>query len=261
MFDYHLHTRISFDSDTPAKDILKAAEAKGLSEICLTDHYDFNDVKEKKHNIFDIEYYRQELDGISSKTVKLHRGVEFGLTPWNKSELSILTSYYPFDFVIGSVHYVGGYDPYEKEYWSGISVEDGFTKYLKGVLASVRVHDGYDVLGHINYACKSPNIPTRKYSTYLDHADLCDEIMRELIKRGKGMEINTSGLDRVGDFLPSRAHIKRFRELGGEIITVGSDAHDPSRVGQYTSEACEIAKDIFGYVCTFEGRKVKFNKI
>jgi histidinol-phosphatase (PHP family) len=85
--------------------------------------------------------------------------------------------------------------------------------------------------------------------------------MRELIKRGKGMEINTSGLDRVGDFLPSRAHIKRFRELGGEIITVGSDAHDPSRVGQYTSEACEIAKDIFGYVCTFEGRKVKFNKI
>lgn len=261
MFDYHLHTRISFDSDTPAKDILKAAEAKGLSEICLTDHYDFNDVKEKKHNIFDIEYYRQELDGISSKTVKLHRGVEFGLTPWNKSELSILTSYYPFDFVLGSVHYAGGFDPYEREYYEREGTEDAFLRYLEQVLKCVKVHDGFDVLGHINYACKSPNNKSGKYLHYMDFRDISDEIMKVLADRGLGMEINTSSFSRFGEFLPSPEYIKRFRELGGEIITVGSDAHDPSRVGQYTSEACEIAKDIFGYVCTFEGRKVKFNKI
>ena len=75
------------------------------------------------------------------------------------------------------------------------------------------------------------------------------------------MEINTSGVDRVGDFLPSKAFLKRFKELGGEIVTVGSDAHDPSRVGQYTAEALEILKEIFGYVCTFERRKPIYHKL
>jgi histidinol-phosphatase (PHP family) len=85
--------------------------------------------------------------------------------------------------------------------------------------------------------------------------------MKTLAQNGKGMEINTSGVDRVGDFLPSIDFIKRFRELGGEIITVGSDAHDTSRVGQHISEALEIAKDVFGYVCTFEKRKTIFHKL
>ena len=74
------------------------------------------------------------------------------------------------------------------------------------------------------------------------------------------MEVNTSGMDRVGEFLPSKAFLKRFRELGGEIVTVGSDAHNADRVGQYTKEAIEMVKDIFGYVCTFENRKPIFHK-
>ena len=73
-------------------------------------------------------------------------------------------------------------------------------------------------------------------------------------------EINTSGVDRAGDFLPSMDYLKRFRELGGEIITVGSDAHTPDRVGQYTKEAISLAKEVSGYVCTFEKRKPLFHK-
>ena len=65
----------------------------------------------------------------------------------------------------------------------------------------------------------------------------------------------------MGDFLPSVDFIKRFRELGGEIVTVGSDAHDASRVGQHIVGALEIAKDVFGYVCTFEKRKAIFHKL
>ena len=85
--------------------------------------------------------------------------------------------------------------------------------------------------------------------------------MKTLAQKGKGMEINTSGKDRVGEFLPSYDFIKRFKELGGEIITIGSDSHDDTRVGQYISEALDIAKDVFGYVCTFDKRKVVFNKL
>ena len=85
--------------------------------------------------------------------------------------------------------------------------------------------------------------------------------MKVLVQKGKGMEINTSGVDRAGVYLPNAEFLKRFKELGGEIVTVGSDAHDASRVGQYVPEALEILKDIFGYVCTFEARKPIFHKL
>ena len=75
------------------------------------------------------------------------------------------------------------------------------------------------------------------------------------------MEINTSGVDRCGGFLPTADFFRRFKELGGEIVTIGSDTHNVERVGQYSREAAEILKEIFGYVCTFEGRQPIFHKL
>ena len=75
------------------------------------------------------------------------------------------------------------------------------------------------------------------------------------------MEINTSGIMRGVDFLPSETYLRRFKELGGEIITVGSDAHNAERVGEYCKDAIELAASIFGHVCTFEGRKPVFHKL
>ena len=88
-----------------------------------------------------------------------------------------------------------------------------------------------------------------------------NEILKVLVAKGKGLEMNTSGVDRCGGFLPTADYFRRFRELGGEIVTVGSDAHRCDRVGQYSLEACEVLKDIFGYVCTFEDRKPIFHKL
>lgn len=261
MFDYHLHSSVSFDSECEAERIVEAAENRGLKEICFTDHYDFNDDIQKQHDIFDIEQYRRTYDNISSEKLIIRRGVEFGLTHWNQNELKQLLSRYDFDFVIGSVHFTGGYDPYFKEFWTHNGIEEGFEKYLLQTLRCVKKHNYFDVLGHINYVCKYEHNPTKKPLRYKDYSDICDEIMKALAENGKGMEINTSGKDRVGEFLPSYDFIKRFKELGGEIITVGSDSHDGVRVGQYIPEALEIARDVFGYVCTFDKRKVKFNKL
>ena len=85
--------------------------------------------------------------------------------------------------------------------------------------------------------------------------------MKILVKKGMGMEINTSGVDKTGDFLPPATFLRRFKELGGEIVTIGSDAHTPDRVGQYSKEGLEILKDIFGYVCTFNERTPTFHKL
>ena len=93
------------------------------------------------------------------------------------------------------------------------------------------------------------------------HREIVDEILRTLAAKGKGLEMNTSGVDRCGGFLPTADYFRRFKELGGQIVTVGSDAHQAHRVGQYTFDACEILKDIFGYVCTFEDRKPIFHKL
>jgi histidinol-phosphatase (PHP family) len=183
------------------------------------------------------------------------------MTPWNVPQFKELEQRYPFDFILGSVHYVDGHDPYEAVYWEGRNVEASFRRYLEGVLESVQVHSGFDVLGHLTYVCKSAHNPAHSGVPFDDYRDLTDEIMKLLVTKGIGMEINTSGVDKAGVFLPAREHLQRFKELGGEIVTVGSDAHDGSRVGQYVPEALELLRDIFGHVCTFESRKPVFHKL
>ena len=262
MFDFHLHSGVSFDSKGNPGEMVKTAEKLGLKEMCFTDHYDFNTDKDKAPDLFTMEEYGRAYDNLSSESVLIRRGVEFGLTHWNTRELEKLLRKRSFDFVIGSVHYVDGYDPYYKEFWEGLdNIHKGFEKYLLQTLECVKVHNNYDVLGHLTYVCKSEHNPTHEPVLFKDFKDITDEIMKILVEKGKGMEINTSGVDRVGDFLPSKEFLKRFKELGGEIITVGSDSHDETRVGQYANEALEIVKDIFGYVCTFENRKPIFHKL
>ena len=261
MFDFHLHSRLSFDSTTPPIDIVRAAESAGLREICFTDHYDFNTDPNVAPNVFSAEEYLAEYGNLSSDKLIVRRGLEFGMTTWNRPEMDEILSQLKLDFVIGSIHYVDGYDPYQVEYWTGKTMRQGFERYLEQSLACVKIHDRYDVLGHLNYVCKSPNSPTHEPLLYEDYADICDEIMKLVISKGKGMEVNTSGVDRMGDFLPSATFLHRYKELGGEIVTIGSDAHTADRVGQYTKEALEMLKDIFGYVCTFEDRKPIFHKL
>ena len=85
--------------------------------------------------------------------------------------------------------------------------------------------------------------------------------MTVLIKKGKGIEVNTSSVDRFDDFLPGREYLQLFYGLGGRIVTLGSDAHAPERVGQHAHRALALIKDIFGHVCTFEGRNPVFHKL
>ena len=166
-----------------------------------------------------------------------------------------------FDFVIGSVHYADGYDPYDIRYWEGKTVETAYMRYLEKSLECVKIHEDYDVLGHLTYVCKSPNNPFGAPLRYEECREIADEIMRILVSKGKGMEINTSGVDKGVELLPSIEYIKRFKELGGEIVTVGSDSHDNVRVGQYCQSTIELLRDVFGYVCTFEGRKPVYHKL
>lgn len=261
MFDFHMHSNVSFDSTASAGEMALQAAKIGLEEICFTDHYDYQTSFLHEKNPFIMEEYRAAYDTLAVPNVAIRRGVEFGINTWNASALHTLLEQYPFDFVIGSVHYIGDEDPYEAEYWKDKTVDEAFQVYLEGVLDCVRAHHEFDVLGHLTYVCKSSHNPYHKPLEFPKYSDIIDEIMRELVKKGKGMEINTSGIDRAGVFLPSADFLRRFKELGGEIVTVGSDAHDADRVGQYIPAALEMIKEIFGHVCTFENRRPVFHKL
>ncbi len=261
MFDFHMHSTVSFDGIGSPREMAETASCRGLREICFTDHLDYNVDRNEPQNSFTMEAYSQAYDGLEIPGLAIRRGVEFGLTTWNQTQMAEFLSRRPFDFVIGSLHYIDGQDPYDPPYWQDKSVSEAFRIYLEQTLECVKVHRDFDVLGHLTYVCKSVHNPTHEPVLYKDYREVCDEIMRILAENGKGMEINTSGVDRAGVFLPSADFLRRFRELGGEIVTVGSDAHNASRVGQYTSEALEILRDIFGYVCTFENRKPIFHKL
>ena len=261
MFDFHIHSDVSFDSKTPAIDIARAAAKNGMREICFTDHWDYLPNKNDKHDIFSLDDYAKAYDSLKVEGLTVRRGIELGFNEWNTEDCESVLKKRNFDFVIGSVHYADGIDPYFPEYWEGKDVNTAYMRYLEQELKCIKVHNDFDVLGHLTYVCKSPCNPFHAPLRYDECADIADEIMRILVSRGKGMEINTSGVDRGVDFIPSADFLKRFRELGGEIVTIGSDAHDDVRVGQHCSAAMEIAKDIFGYVCTFENRQPVFHKL
>ena len=261
MFDYHMHSTVSFDGHASPEDMARAALRAGLQEICFTDHVD-DDPKRKLDNCrFSLEAYAAAYDRLKIPALKIRRGMEFGMLEDNQPLLREYLSARPFDYVIGSVHFADDEDVYYPSYWQNRTVLEGERQYLMDMLRCVCAHDEFDVLGHLTYISKASSHPTSWPVDYMAHQEVVDEILRTLVRKGKGIEINTSGLDRCGDFLPGEVYVHRFRELGGEIITVGSDAHDTRRVGQYLDRACAIAKEIFGYVCTFQERKPIFHKL
>ena len=257
MYDYHMHTRVSFDGHDTGLAMAMAAKERGLTEICFTDHIDYVDGMDM---VFDTAAYNAEYDGLEVPGLLIRTGLEFGLTPDNAAQLKIDLGRRHFDFVLGSIHLVDGVDIYMSEYWADKSYDEAIRLHLETTLESVRAHEDYDVLGHLTYISKCGANPRKELLRYEDHKGVVDEILRELVKRGKGMELNTSGVDRCGGSLPTLDYFQRFRELGGRIITVGSDSHDTARVGQYTHEMTTELKKIFGYVCTFEDRRPIFHK-
>lgn len=261
MFDFHMHSTVSYDGNSTPLEMAKAAVDRGLKEICFTDHLDYMLSVPRDELAFRVEDYNRAFEGIQMPGLKIGLGAEIGMTPWNVETVKNDLALRHYDFVIGSVHIVDDLDMYFPPYWEGKTVRQGELAYLEELLTCLKFHDDFDVLGHLTYVSKVRAHPAPRLLPLEEYRDIVEEIMKLLIVKGKGMEVNTSGVDRCGDYLPGREYLQLFKDLGGEIVTVGSDAHHADRVGQYTQEACAMVQEIFGYVCTFEDRKPVFHKL
>ena len=261
MFDFHMHTRVSFDGHATGEQMALAAKKTGLKEICFTDHIDYDPLEQMGVMAFDTEAYNNEYDDLDVPGLLIRRGMEFGMTVDNRAQFREDLNRRHFDFVLGSIHFVDDLDVYFPPYWAGKTVFQAERRYLETTLDCVRLHDDFDVLAHLTYIGKARHHIDPRSVPYGEHREIIEEILKTLVVKGKGLEINTSGKDRCGGFLPTEDYVRRFKELGGEIVTIGTDSHDTDRVGQYSFEVCDMLKDIFGYVCTFEDRKPIFHKL
>lgn len=259
MFDFHMHSTVSQDGRSAPEDMVRAAAERGMKEICFTDHIDYQALPLASGWVYDTAQYSRAYDHLSTPGLKIRKGMEFGMAEDNAPLLAAELGKRPYDFVIGSVHFVDGWDVYLPPYWQTVTVEQAYRDYLEAVYRCVQAHEDFDVLGHLTYICKCSGNPTKAPLRYEEHREILDEILKTLAEKGKGMELNTSGIIKCGFMLPTIDFFRRFKELGGTIVTVGSDAHEAARVGLYNHEACALLREIFGYVCTFEDRRPIFH--
>lgn len=259
--DVHTHSIFSSDSDEPLRCIVQAALDKGLKTICLTDHQDF-DYPGSGDFALDVPAYREELFRVRAEfsgRIEVLFGAELGLLPYMPDTLREFAESADFDFIIGSAHQIDGYDPYYPEYFEKMGGRNGILRFFDEMLASVKAFDDFDVLGHLDYIVRYS--PEKSYDP-LDYREVLDEILRQLKSKGKGLEINTKGIVSLGYPHPHPFVLKRWKELGGEIVTVGSDTHSREHVGENFDKAEQALKAAgFEYYAIFRGRKPDFVKL
>ena len=256
--DLHTHTSFSTDSDAPLEKMAQAALEKGLKTICFTEHMDFD--YPGGEFFLDTAAYRKELFRVKELyrgSLEILFGVELGLMDYIAPTLKKYSESFDFDFIIGSAHQVDGIDPYYPEYFNTHGDRKGIYHFYESALAAVRAFGNFDVFGHFDYIVRYTH--AKSYSP-ADFADIVDEILKELISRGRGLEINTAGIHYgLGWAHPHPDVLKRYRELGGEIITVGSDAHSGDRVAYCFETTQEMLRAAgFRYRAVFRGRKPEF---
>ncbi len=226
--DYHVHSSFSDDCDIPMQQMITKAISLGLKELTFTDHvdYDYPDINFP----FLIDYHEylnvfRELQEKYKTQIKLTLGVEIGLQSHLKDQIDTLLTTIPFDFVIGSSHVVDRLDLYGGDFFIGKDQKNAYTRYFEYVLEQIQIHDGFQVYGHMDYIIRyGPYI--NKTVSYEEYKDIIDEILHTLVKKHQGLEINTSGYRyKLNQTHPQLRILKRYKELGGEIVTVGSDAH------------------------------------
>ena len=273
--DMHMHTWFSTDSEACPCDMADEAVRKGLKTICFTDHFDKDDLEWGEEGIFDVDAYfvkMQKLQEEYAGKLNIRIGIELGLRTYLKDYYEELTKKYPFDFVIGSVHNV----PYKKDAEGNILYTDpaaeklftdrtdkeAYRLMMETTLENVRTSECFQTLGHLDYVVRYGKSREKEYS-YTDYADIIDEILKLLIEKEKGLEVNSAGLKYGLPFAhPHPDVLKRYRELGGEIITIGADAHKPEHIAYDFAKAEEILKSCgFKYYTEFFEQKPVFKQL
>ncbi len=260
--DSHLHTSYSGDSESPMESMVERAIAMGMETLCFTEHMDmdFPYASAEEWGCFelDTDAYQMGIDRCREKyggRIGLNFGVELGVQPHIAGKLKAYTEKYDFDFIIASSHICNKRDPYYPGFYEGRKEEEAYREYFQSILDNLTAFSDFDVYGHLDYVVRYGPEKDKNYS-YGRYADILDSILRRLAESGKGIEINTGAIPHgLRELNPCTDIIRRYRELGGEIITVGSDAHAPQRIAEGFDRAADILRACgYQYYTVFSSR-------
>ena len=251
IFDSHMHTKFSADSEMLAADALARAAELNLG-VVFTEHFDYELEIGDEIFTFDAATYMNEYKNFRGEKVRL--GVEVGLRKSARAANENFLATADFDFVIGSIHLTDNMDIYYPEFYADKDKATAYGKYLQQMATEIEVAD-FDALGHIDYICRAapydnPEIDYESFSTEID------AVLKIVVSRQKVLELNTRRftVDRaIRELVPV---YKRYRELGGLFVTIGSDAHRVSAVGNYLSRAVDFVRELDLSPVTFRNRKL-----
>lgn len=273
--DYHVHTEFSDDSVYPMEDVIRDAVKMGMDEICITDHVDYG-VKTDWEEGMEIQYrkgdpltnvdYPRYMEKIGrlreeyGRKITIRTGMEFGVQTHTIPQFEALFARYPFDFIILSIHQVEDKEFWTQDFQRGRSQKEYNERYYQEMLDVVKAYKNYSVLGHMDLIKRYDEAGIYPFG---EVEPMIREILKVVIADGKGIELNTS-FHRYGlaEPMPSMDIFRLYRELGGEIVTIGSDSHKPEHLGAYIDEGKEILKEAgFARFCTFENMKPVFHEL
>lgn len=265
--DFHTHTGFSDDCEFPMYVMIQAAIDQGIECLAITDHYDPDYPDRSLPFDLDLDKYIPALDAASERyegRIEIAKGIELGIRDGSYDKCNAAVAMTDFDVVIGSFH---AYRDRKKEKDIAISVWDfsdrDMVKFLEDfyiyMYECLRAYKNYDILGHFSIMDRYSG-GLRDYEPY---KDIIDEILKLMIVDGKALEINTSSYAyKMECSLPRESILRRYRELGGNMITFGSDAHAPYNLRSHFDEAGDLARSLgFRSYCTFKGRKPLFHSL
>lgn len=280
--DFHLHSEFSEDCDTPVNEIIKTARLKGLTTLCFTDHNDLDyPTSHGESFTLDIDRYIPTIAKLRDENpdIDIRIGLEQGVMPTTCEKLANYSKEHPgLDFIICSLHVIDGMDPYFPEFWvhedgSPKTAEEAYRRNYEDILYNVQHFNDYNVVGHLDYVMRygpedNPDFKKVNYESYVEkyyplYKELIHEILKTVIESGKGIEINTKGLAKgIGFMHPHPIVLEMYKDMGGEILTIGSDAHDLEHLGYNVDKAKELARTIgFKYYTIFKNMEPEFIKL
>jgi histidinol-phosphatase (PHP family) len=261
--DYHIHTRFSVDSDANMDMACQTAITRGIDEIAFTDHLDFGPDDSSGYfrtaeYLAAIERCRGRYDG----RLVVRTGIEVGEPHLFAVEASAVLARGNFDIVLGSAHYAHGMQAAWHEVFFEQPLRQAYEAYFRQVV-DLSAEGDFDVLGHLDLVKRDARKFGKPYDGPEPYADMIRAALKSLVERGKGIELNTSPLRRgQPEPCPSPQILRWYREFGGEILTLGSDAHHPADVGAHVDVAIEMAKAAgFEHLATFRRRRVDWIEI
>ncbi len=260
--DYHLHSNFSCDCKATMGEQCLSAIEKGLPEIGFTDHFDLHPGDEcrgffhLKEWAAELELVRKEFEG----RLTVRAGIELGEPHIYQAETQALLQSYPFDYALGSLHWVGHEVVFDRNYFHR-PADEAFRLFFEELERMTRV-GGFDILSHFDVVVRVGQPIYGEYDPRR-YEDVIRAVLRNCIEHGIALDVNTKGLrDRCRLLTPGVEILRWYVELGGERATLGSDAHRPDHLGANFDVALEAMR-VAGLKCVtmFERREAKLVKI